>query len=69
MAESKGIQDANPDAPAAQLTGIRPYRESDLKTVRMMIGTSVMEGLARANKQSKSYRFCKPTSSHADTAG
>ncbi|GHJ89064.1 hypothetical protein NliqN6_5466 [Naganishia liquefaciens] len=51
MAEPKGIQDANPDAPAAQPTGIRPYRESDLKEVRMMVGTSVMEGLARANKQ------------------
>ena len=56
MAEPKGIQDANPDAPAAQPTGIRPYRESDLKEVRMMVGTSVMEGLARANKQSE---FCR----------
>jgi hypothetical protein len=28
----------------------------DLKEVRMMVGTSVMEGLARANKQSE---FCR----------
>lgn len=52
MPESKDTTDAKPDATVAQPTGIRPYRDGDLKTVRMMIGTSVMEGLARANKQS-----------------
>ncbi|KAJ9110821.1 hypothetical protein QFC22_006678 [Naganishia vaughanmartiniae] len=45
--DAKPIDEASSCLP----TGIRPYQEKDLKTVRMMIGTSVMEGLARANKQ------------------
>ncbi|KAJ9105591.1 hypothetical protein QFC19_003573 [Naganishia cerealis] len=43
--------DAKPDEHPRPATGIRAYEEKDLKTVRMMVGTSVMEGLARANKQ------------------
>ncbi|KAJ9093185.1 hypothetical protein QFC21_006502 [Naganishia friedmannii] len=45
------------EAPPRLPTGIRPYEERDLKTVRMMIGTSVMEGLARANKQTYFHPF------------
>jgi hypothetical protein len=60
MAETKTTtEDAKPDD-TPQPTGIRPYRESDLKTVRMLIGTSVMEGLARANKQSTPHPFPRP---------
>lgn len=50
------LTDAKPNEKTAQPTGIRPFQEKDLKVVRMMIGTSVMEGLARANKQSTSHR-------------
>lgn len=47
------LTDAKPNEKTEQSTGIRPFQEKDLKVVRMMIGTSVMEGLARANKQSR----------------
>ncbi|KDQ16879.1 hypothetical protein BOTBODRAFT_53545 [Botryobasidium botryosum FD-172 SS1] len=41
-------QRANGDLPVAE---IRPFRASDLKEVRMLLGMSVMEQLASANKQ------------------
>lgn len=37
--------------------GVRPYETKDASAVKMLVGQGVMEGLARANKQSGSSWF------------